>query len=413
MDSTADAVDANPGDGLCATAAGACTLRAAIQEANALPGPDTISLPAGVYTLTIDGAGENGAAQGDLDINESVRVEGAGAGVTIINGNGNVTGDRVFDIASQIEVTLSGLNVSGGKAPNGGGIYSEGLLTVTNSTISGNTSGDRGGGIYYVSNTGNNLIQNSTLSGNEAAYGGAFFPDSSQVTIEASTASDNSARKSGGAAYAVHSTVVVRNSTLSGNQATENGGALYNYGSTITVESSTITGNAASAGGGMAGGQYQTAAPASSTPVPGAVRPHMGTPAGANMLRGSILAGNSASNSGPDCSDTLDSGGYNLVGNKSGCNFRAAAGDQVGTAQNPIDPRLSPLQDNGGPTFTHALLPGSPAIDRGDPANCPSADQRGYPRPVDGDGDGEAICDVGAYESGSAPWAGPAAGRPI
>lgn len=92
-----------------------------------------------------------------------------------------------------------------------------------------------------------------------------------------------------------------------------------------------------------------------------------------------------------------------LVGDNSGCTFNATKGDQVGTAQDPIDPLLGPLQNNGGPTLTQALLDGSPAIDTGTRTECPATDQRGYARPVDGDGDGIAECDIGTYEYGAAP----------
>ncbi|MEW5985921.1 MAG: choice-of-anchor Q domain-containing protein, partial [Chloroflexota bacterium] len=85
-------------------------------------------------------------------------------------------------------------------------------------------------------------------------------------------------------------------------------------------------------------------------------------------------------------------------------------GDQIGTSSSPIDPLLGPLQDNGGPTFTHTLLSGSPAIDMGHPAGCTdqrqnvlTVDQRGETRPADGDGNGTATCDVGAFELAS-PW---------
>ncbi|HYV66156.1 MAG TPA: CSLREA domain-containing protein, partial [Myxococcales bacterium] len=95
VNSTADAVDVSPGDGVCATADGSCTLRAAIQEANALAGADTVVLPAGTYLLTLAGAGEDGAATGDLDITGDLIIAGAGAASTVVDGNGL---DRVFHV---------------------------------------------------------------------------------------------------------------------------------------------------------------------------------------------------------------------------------------------------------------------------------------------------------------------------
>ncbi|MGH2521306.1 MAG: choice-of-anchor Q domain-containing protein, partial [Anaerolineales bacterium] len=101
----------------------------------------------------------------------------------------------------------------------------------------------------------------------------------------------------------------------------------------------------------------------------------------------------------------LRSLGYNLVGDNSGCVFNPANGDQFGTSTQPLDPLLDSLEDNGGPTLTHALLKGSPAIDAGNPFRCAdrvgdtlTTDQRGAPRAVDGSDTGRAICDIGAYE---------------
>src|ERR1044071_8912693 len=95
VDSTEDAVDASPGDGLCETGRGECTLRAAIQETNALEGADTISVPDGTYTLSISGAGEDAAATGDLDISDSLTISGAGMGSTVIDADGL---DRAFQV---------------------------------------------------------------------------------------------------------------------------------------------------------------------------------------------------------------------------------------------------------------------------------------------------------------------------
>src|SRR3989475_8330214 len=108
----ADAVDAAPGDGRCATAGGTCTLRAAIQEANAHTGADTIMVPAGTYLLTIPGRGEDMAATGDLDIRDDVTITGAGADRTIVDGNGI---DRVFEIVnSAAVVAMSSLTIRNG-----------------------------------------------------------------------------------------------------------------------------------------------------------------------------------------------------------------------------------------------------------------------------------------------------------
>jgi hypothetical protein len=123
---------------------------------------------------------------------------------------------------------------------------------------------------------------------------------------------------------------------------------------------------------------------------------------GTFTIKNSIVAGNWAAASGPDCKawGSISSAGYNLIGNNSDCSFSTTTGDIVGTSVNPVNPKLAPLQDNGGSTFTDALISGSPAIDAGNPATCLSTDQRGVARPVGGK------CDMGAYE-GSIAWAPP------
>src|SRR5512142_2010103 len=104
VNTTADAVDVNPGDGVCATATGACTLRAAIMEANAHPGADTITLPAGTYDLTIRGYDEDAATTGDLDITDNLTLIGAGADSTFIVGAKDIfnPNDRVFDVIQAV-----------------------------------------------------------------------------------------------------------------------------------------------------------------------------------------------------------------------------------------------------------------------------------------------------------------------
>src|SRR5215207_841509 len=103
VNSTADMLDASPGDGLCETdITGDCTLRAAVQEANALEGADTITIPAGEYKLTMEGAGEDDALSGDLDITGQVTITGAGAGATVIDANGL---DRAFHVFASLDLS--------------------------------------------------------------------------------------------------------------------------------------------------------------------------------------------------------------------------------------------------------------------------------------------------------------------
>lgn len=336
VDSTLDAVDAAPGDGVCADASGHCTLRAAIQEANQLAGDDTIALPAGVFTLTLAGAGEDLAATGDLDITSNIAISGAGARQTIIDGGAL---DRVFDIApngASATVTISGLAIRNGFAngASGGGLrVNFGTVTLNDCSFSGNTAGTNGGAIV---NTG-------TLAVNRCAL------------------SDNTASGNGGGLYN-GATAALTNTTLSGNTATASGGGLYNA-ATATLLHDTITLNAASSGGGLAN-------------------------TGTTGLQSTLLS----ANTGGNCSGTISSNGTNLDSGTT-CAF-AATGDLSGT-----DPLLGTLADNGGPTLTHALLSGSPAIDTAGNSGCPTEDQRGVTRPVDGNSDGIAVCDIGAFEA--------------
>src|SRR2546428_4296509 len=170
----ADAVDAAPGDGRCATAGGSCTLRAAIQEANAHTGADTIMVPAGTYPLTIAGRGEDAAATGDLDITDDVTIIGAGADSTIVDGNGI---DRVFEIANPAStVAISSLTIRNGDPgpvagdTDGGGLYNQGTLTLSDVVVAHNTaSAGSGGGVSSVNEI---TLSGSTLNGHTAAFSG-------------------------------------------------------------------------------------------------------------------------------------------------------------------------------------------------------------------------------------------------
>ena len=336
IDSSIDTVDVTPGDGTCADATNKCTLRAAIQEANAWAGADTITLSAGVFQLSIAGTGDETAATGDLDITEDLTITGAGATLTTIDGGGL---DRVFDIG-----------------PNGTPLnVFINALTIRNGVVSGVP-----GGAIRV-NSGTITLDNCSLSGNRAdSNGGAVF-NAGILSVNGCTFSANTANSSGGGLYNA-STAALNNTTLSGNTATSLGGGLYNA-TTVTALHATIALNSATSGGGL----YN---------------------AGSATLKSTLLNANTGSN----CAGTVGSNGSNLDSGTS-CAF-SAAGDLSNA-----DPLLGTLTDNGGTTATHALSSGSPAVDAADNTGCPATDQRGVVRPVDGNGDSVAACDIGAFEA--------------
>ena len=260
---------------------------------------------------------------------------------------------RVFYIYSGNDVSISGVTIRhGNTSTNGGGIRNEGgTLTLTNSTVSGNTSsGNSGGGIYNILGT---------------------------LTLVNTTVSDNRADFYGGGIHNHKGTLIVTNSTVSGNIVGTYGGGISNYIGTATLTNVTVNGNSS----GYYGGGIWNYVTSTLT------------------LANSIIVSNSGS-SGPDCYGARGTSlGHNLIGT-SGCIFELSTDDISGT-----DPKLGLLKDNGGPTWTHALLTGSPAIDTGNPAipdsetnACPDKDQRGITRPQGGNGDGTARCDIGAYE---------------
>jgi predicted outer membrane repeat protein len=267
--------------------------------------------------------------------------------------------------------TLTRCTLSGNTAPVGGGMETA-VATMTNCTITGNSASD-GGGLHANELT----LTNCTISGNTATIGGGIHTGSANLSN--CTVSGNSATTSSGGGIQAETSVTMTNCTVSGNMAATNGGGLFTVAATLLH--CTIVENNADNGGGV-----------------------FHQPAGTFNVRSTIIALNLTDfgGPGPDVSGFFTSQGHNLIGNGSGGTgfTNGDNGDMIGTAANPIDPKLGPLQNNGGPTKTHALLAGSPAIDHGDSSLLLATDQRGFgfPRKKDGNGDGRAVVDVGAFE---------------
>lgn len=365
---------------------GDCSLREAIQAVNtrssvdACPagtGDDLIVLSAGAYVLSIAGQNEDLNMTGDLDVfpwlslGGTVTIQGAGVGATIIDGNEL---DRVFHlIKSDSTLILRDLTVRNGKLANaaGAGILSLGALELRNVVIENNSAGTSsssvGGGfcIGCGAGTGSGVLENVVIRLNEAYRGGAIFSNR-PLTITATSIISNTARFGG--AIENFGDLSLINSTVSGNRATSNVGGIRHNDKALSLINTTIAYNER---GGVWVGE----------PTP----PYTPTAA----VKNSIIAFNAG---GPwtNCIGTglVTSGGHNLSNDSTCASWFTASGDL-----NAVDPQLSPLRDNGGPTPTHGLPPGSPAVNAGTNVGCPATDQRGVTRPQG------VRCDIGAFEA--------------
>ncbi|MEA3334411.1 MAG: choice-of-anchor Q domain-containing protein [Chloroflexota bacterium] len=317
--------------------------------------------------ITIDGGGFGGV----LFVGQGTTLNLQN--ITISGGSGSVSGGVYNDSGT---VTVQSSRITGNTASHdtfgGGGITSAGeasMLTVQNSTISGNSGGNSGG----IFNQGTLTVINSVLSGNTGGFrGGAIF-NSRTALVEASTLAGNTNDLGGGIFN--QGTLTVINSTLFGNSGSSGGGALFEVGGGAMISNSTVSANT---GGGISN-QF-----------------------GVVTVRNSIVAQQASE---VDCfndSGAIVSEGYNIESAIS-CSF-TSTGDQQGVLASDL--KLGTLADNGGPTQTQALAEGSVAIDHipadvSEANGCGSTvvvDQRGEPRPANGDGNAGAACDVGAFE---------------
>jgi CSLREA domain-containing protein len=380
--STGDGADSNTADNVCDDGTGKCTLRAAIQQSNAAPGADTINV---IVTGTIDLSAALPGLSSDLTL--------SGPGANLLTVRRNTGGDyRIFTVTSGATVSISGLTASNGRTPdghgaftdegNGGGIFNAGTLLLTGMSVSGNSTGNGvytdsatanwrggdGGGVY---NRGTLVLTGATVSGNRTGT-------SDQWGLAG-------ARPSGGAGGGVFNggTMTMSNSTVSGNETgvgiihgpnpgDEGGGNGVANTGTLTITNSTVAANIAA------------------DPVTASIdcQPLFYLPAAAATLGNSIVAGGTFY----DTRGPINSQGHNLI-------------QRTNVAYGPtditdVDARLGPLADNGGPTPTHALLAGSPALDAGSNALASNAgltaDQRGAGR-FSGPGTIPTV-DIGAVE---------------
>lgn len=378
--SLADSPDANPGNGICWSVAGGCTLRAAVEETNAWPTKDKINVPAGIYWLT----------NNRLEITDSVVIRGAQEGQTIVDGGEK---DMVFYVINgarqeRMSAEFHFLTIRNGYAQSaGGGIRNDGAKVLVNkSTVMMNDAFSAGGGIHNQDG-GILEVKYSSIFGNGNTQtiraGGISNTSGSFVFIYKSTVHNNDANRYGGIGNS--GLMNIANSTISKNRSRIDIGGMMNSGqanlNNVTLVSNQGTmeyDNSPGSAGGLAN-------------------------SGTVQVANSIIANNiNHFGSAQDCIGNVTSMGYNLIEDTTDC---TVVGDLTGNLIG-VDPMLGFLWLNGGLTHTHALDPASPAKNAGNPAaptgvgtTCEPDDQRSTSR-----GFGPAgRCDMGAYELGGAP----------
>ncbi len=377
------------------------SLRAAINYADTLTGPSTITFDASVFgttpqTITLTG--------GQLVVNSGANITIAGPGAKLLNVSGGGT-SQVFDIEGG-SLAIAGMTISAGNGARGGGLYDHGgMLSLSDCTVSGNTA-ESGGGVFN-SDGGTTWLTGCIVSGDTAALGGGLLNygtatltectissntagagqgggvanlGTAKLTVTDCTVSGNSATGGGGLANlgAATVTLTITNCTVSGNSAgLGGGGGLVNSNGVLSLTDCTVSGNNAGDGGGIADGGLTPGLTLTNCTLSGNTAPTgLGgglviPSAGATTLTNTIVAGNN----GGDVSGGTPGGTNNLIGG---------------------DPLLSALGDYGGPTFTMPPLPGSAAFGGGTTTGAPPRDQRGQPR--------TGTIDIGAFQSQGTTW---------
>jgi large repetitive protein len=385
---------ADTNDGVCDSD---CSLREAIATASA---GDTIFFAPALSGQTI-------TLTGQLTLDSPLTIDGSALAEHVkISGHNSA---RVFYITA--EVTLTHLDIINGRADSGGGLFvtATGNLTLNDCVVSGNVatgSGLGGGGLHVPG--GNATINRSRFTGNTAQTtsggggGGLYVSASGSVTITDSIVANNVTGYAGGGAYNndIGSSLIVHRSTFSGNTALY-GGAIGNQNGLLRLNNSTISGNANTSPsyggsamdlwGGNSFAMINHCTIVSNTANVNSDKSGILLENGVLLLSNSIVAGNNGSFNFGWTGGAFTSLGYNLANAWNGLPLQPT--DLTGA------PLLAALADNGGPTLTHALLPGSPALDAANPTVSLTADQRGIARPQDFDHNGDARSDIGAFEA--------------
>jgi CSLREA domain-containing protein len=442
-----------------------CSLREAVQSANVDAdfggchrqgsGPDVVLVHAGsTYSRTLAGSGDDNAT-GDLDLSSSMAIRpatkqgratidaaglsrvldvfnGAHVSISRVNlvrgatqvGDADIGGGALVASGSQLALSDATVRDNVAGQPNGvgqgGGISSSGVLSLTRVTVANNrtavtNSASNGGGVEILA--GKATLDRVTIDGNGASnIGGGLENEDADVAVRDSTFRGNKAGSGGGGGIINRNRMTLNRVTIAGNSSGYDGAGFYsetssNTGGQAKLTNVTITGNTASRdGGGIA--IYTGSVLLDNATVAGNTADgdadgtgHGGGISGAAAFQNSIVAQNvdrNAADAAPDCYAGPYSLGHSLIGTPTNCGFTSTSPNIVGK-----DPKLGPLQRNGGPTATRALKIGSPAINRGSPAKpgskpfstgaCAANDQRGIVRPQG------SACDIGAFEFDVSP----------
>jgi CSLREA domain-containing protein len=377
-------------------------------------GNDTVMGGGGIEATTAKLLGSTVSANTAFNPGAGIVAETAKLTLSSVKDNIDASDAGGIEAGNLLNVTRSTIsgNRANGANGSGGGIVAGTTTNIDGSTVRDNTAGRSGGGIF---GTGIDLT-NSTVVGNKAkgttvpSGGGGIF---GAGTVTNSTVIRNSSAEEGGGIYGLAGSLTLSRSTVADNHSVANGGGIFFHPQTsanLNVFDSTLSGNQSNAwGGALSTDQQQTTFSSATVTRNVADAESNGTGDGGGIdvfgtasvsLRNTILGGNlDTGGQVPDCNGAITSLGSNLIGSTNGCSVTPTTGDQTGTNASPVNPRLSLLAQNGGPTMTSALLSTSPAINTGNPATpgsggnaCPATDQRGVPRSLGG------RCDKGAYE---------------